>query len=139
MHCTQETLVAYVTGALNEDEARAVEAHAAECAACAGALRREATLEVALHESARAPRRIGRVTVALALAAAVVLAVLLARSPLEHDNRVICPDGPDQAACIRAAHRRGLMVDYPPSAPALALAPTYEGVEPLFHSFGDTP
>jgi anti-sigma factor RsiW len=152
-HLSHDDLALYVMDALAPSLSTALEAHVARCPACADALAREASFEVALHEVGAAglghraaprpvrlaPRpRLRRATTA-AFAAALALAagylISIARSThdvahaAERASLVACPPGNDEAAraCQARARRTGLYVQDPPwSAPI----PIYEARTP---------
>jgi len=121
----------FAQGALDASRLARFEAHASSCQACAAALMREARLELALVERSAArvarpwaqrgsrSRGVAAAILAVAAAAAAVLVVVRRHDapPREAGIRsiagVICLAGPEQAACVRRAHRHGLVVQYP--------------------------
>ena len=93
-HPSPETIEAYVMDSLPEEEAEALEVHAAVCDSCAARLRREAQLERRLHqlgalaaERPEAPRRIWPVVVAAVAMAAAAASVMWLRSPTDAVDR----------------------------------------------------
>jgi len=74
-HPTREDLDAYVTGGLDDREARALERHALVCPACSEALAREAAFEDALYEVVVRRGRVSASAQAAALAPALAPAV----------------------------------------------------------------
>lgn len=124
-HLTDEVLDAFVSGTSTAADASAVSRHVRDCGDCAAKLQRFALHEEQLHAVAatasrhRSPRRV--LLWGAAIAAGIVLAVVLARSPVpvkqaesaEAIPPVICPDGPDQRSCVKNAHRKGLVLAYP--------------------------
>jgi len=124
-HLSDTEIEQFIIGALDPDRLPEVEAHAAACDTCAARLAREARFEVRLAAVARAPRRRRTIPVfaagaVLAAAAALLLIVRGTVHPPAGGRvaalAVICPDGADQAACVRTSHRHGLFVQYPDSA-----------------------
>src|SRR5262249_31260939 len=115
-HPSDDALVDFVLGALDASALGELERHVSACDACAAKLAREAELELALPEIARAATNVARprrwvraVPVAAALAAAAVVAIVLMRHATNAEASgpipdVICADGPEQDACIADAH-----------------------------------
>jgi hypothetical protein len=125
----------FIMGTLDDTERGQFERHAAACERCAAALAREARLELALVELAAMPaaprRRAARALWAapmLAAAAALLVWWRVERGapfgPHPADalappsGPVVCSVVRERAACIAAAHRRGLYVSYPSNAGA---------------------
>jgi len=118
-HLKPEQLEAWAVGTLPDADAKALEAHADGCDACAALLKREAKLEVALTELAqRSPRpsRRRRTAVGAAVAVAALAAAALAVVTLQNVNRrspaptvVHCEDPASEKACIQRAHFDGLL------------------------------
>jgi anti-sigma factor RsiW len=120
-HLNPEGLEQYIQGALDGDEARALEAHAGSCARCAAALQREARLELGLLEVARAPvslrafrgrrARLGAAAAVLAATAAAALAFLVQPRPaLDGPPRLVRCEDPRQASeCLASAQYEGLL------------------------------
>ncbi|MGD0529323.1 MAG: hypothetical protein ABSE49_29560 [Polyangiaceae bacterium] len=79
-HATGAELELYVLGALDADRNEALEAHCAECDACAAALAGEASLEIAFEQVARKATRapVTRPLRAVGYGAAGVLAMAAA-------------------------------------------------------------
>jgi anti-sigma factor RsiW len=87
-HLSQDSLEAYVIGALDEVAATDVEAHVADCAACAARLQREAALEVAFASVVASPSkpttvspRVGSIPAIAGAALAMAAAMLLWLAP----------------------------------------------------------
>ncbi len=137
-HLDDLLLDAFVSGASSPAEDDQVSTHVKVCEACAARLREFAQAEDVFPALARSQpparsrsRRIAAGIALLAASLALVVAWQMRQprhvvSPVaEAIAPVICPDGPDQRACVNAAHRKGLVVNYPDSAgaPLLGAAP----------------
>jgi hypothetical protein len=127
-HTDATELALFLRGELEEPRLASLEIHVSSCDACAARLTGEARLELALNElgpelaQSLAQRRVRArlVGVALIAAAAAVAVVSLGRSDVPAPpasarsiSRVVCAEGPDQAACVERAHHHGLFVEYP--------------------------
>jgi len=118
-HPTEPDLHAWVDGALDEAQARALEEHTTQCELCALKLARTAQADELMLRAGKARRTTHRKQ--WALAAGVVL--MLGLSSALHAGRphggvvnlgdVICPDGDDQHACVADALAHGRIVAYP--------------------------
>jgi anti-sigma factor RsiW len=123
-HVKREVLEQYVIGALEPHEEQVIDAHLADCDACAQVMKAEAQLELALVEVAHAPTPLRRVvrqppsrlaalvtTVGVALAASVLF--LVWRGPVstvEPAPQVVhCDDPRSAASCIARAHFDGVI------------------------------
>src|SRR5262249_3991834 len=122
----------FVLGVLRPERAEVFTEHVAGCDACSARLAREGRvaglLEGVGREPAGRPVLVGAVTKRRRafVAAGAVLAVAAAlalvfrgkqdpspAAPSAPIANVVCPDGPNQVACVEDAHRHGLYVEYP--------------------------
>jgi len=115
-HPTAVHLEHYVIGALDAADAVALEEHVARCSVCADALAREARLEVAIREVARAPtplrdrsERRSRIPLAmggaLAMLASAAALVLMVRPANKGAEQSLLDTGAGQPAIGRPAPR----------------------------------
>ncbi len=119
-HPHPEAFEHYVLGLLDAGAQGELEAHLGACPACAAALAREARLELALMEVARAPvslkatrarrLRLGAAAAAVAAAAAAVLLVVGTPPGGEQRPRLVdCSDPRSADACLAGAQYDGLL------------------------------
>lgn len=132
-HLAGDLLEQYAIGALDLASTRFVEAHVAECAACAALLQREAALEVGLYEaaqhravvslSARRRRRLvaGLASAAAVLAAGVALVFSLERepSPAQQPRLRHCVDSSTASECISRGQFDGVITIGPDREPII--------------------
>jgi hypothetical protein len=118
-HPTELDLHAWVDGALEEEQSRALEQHTAMCELCALKLSRTAQADELMRTAGKARRTTHRKQWALAAGVLVFLglsSVLHASHPrggVVDLGEVICPDGDDQAQCVADAVAHGRVVAYP--------------------------
>ena len=135
-HLNPDLVEQYVIGALDAESTRFVEAHVAQCPACAVLLRDEARVEVALHEVAAASvaqrkvvplfkrRRVGVGVGVLAVAAAAALVVVLRSGVPDEAPRVRDCSNPGTAReCISKAQFDGVLTIGPRGEP---IVPRYD-------------
>ncbi len=140
-HVKAEQLESYVTGSASPVDEKAIEAHVAQCPMCAGALAREARLEVLFAEvgsglppAVQVPGRFLRwiaagVGTAAALIAALLLAFLSPRWALDQGSRPEinrCNDAHSAAKCITQGLFNGEVSIGPDQQ---LIIPRYEHVE----------
>ena len=129
-HLSEETLDQYVNGEAEAYDVDRLAEHVRVCELCARKLQRAARVEEALHEVAQSherqsasPRRwLAVASLLIVVGVSGIVSKLFshseAPSALVSLGEIICPDGDDQASCIRDAHAHGRVVAYPASAGA---------------------
>ena len=142
-HLVTDIVEQYVIGALDAESVRFVEGHVAQCAPCAKLLQQEASLEVALHETARLTKVVSlssrrrRVGAVVASAAALLAAGLVLVFPLERDPPAgaqpklrQCADATTATECISQGQFDGVITIGPNNEPIVPRYDVTPGVRP---------